>query len=178
MQIAESRFVAGPAELAWCAAAIAGLIVLGFLAGRRHAPRPNVTLPPPWMIGTGAFAVTTLYWLRDSLPAPRWAAVGAGCALFAVSAMLCTHWSHGCRWGAAHRLALAAGALCTYVWLGFSNAQTLQVPRAAALAGNVVLGTGAIVLLIIAARRIRKTARAGRVKCSHRLHTGGPNDQV
>jgi len=158
MQLAETKFVAAPAELAWCAVAIAGLIVLGFLAGRRIAPRPNVDLPRPWMIGTGAFAVTTLYWLRDSLPVPRWAAVGAGCALFAMGAMLCAHWSRSCRWGAAHRLALAAGTLCTYVWLGFPNARTLQVPPATALAGNIVLGVGAIVLMIIAARRIRQPA--------------------
>jgi len=159
MQIAESKFVAAPAELAWCAAVIAGLIVLGFLAGRQPAPRPDAVAPPPWVIGAGAFTVTSLYWLRDSLPAPRWAAVGAGCALFAVSALLCARWSRSCRWGTAHRLALAGGALFTYLWLGFLNARALPVPPATALAGNIVFGTGAIILLIIAARRTRKTAR-------------------
>jgi hypothetical protein len=157
-QIAESRFVATPPELAWCAAAIAGLIVLGFLAGRRPASRQGCTVPRPWMVGTATFAVTTLYWLRQSLPVPRWVTVGAACALFAVAAVLCARWSRSRRWGPAHRLAVAGGALLTYVWLGFINAQGLPIPRATALSGSVVLGTGAIVLLIMAARQIRQSA--------------------
>jgi hypothetical protein len=99
--------------------------------------------------------VTTLYWLRDSLPGPRWVGVGAACALFAVSAVLCSRWSRSHRWGAAHRLALAGGALLTYVWLGVLNAQGSHVPPATAVSGNIVFGTGAIALLILAARRIR-----------------------
>ena len=152
-QIADSGFAAAPADLAWCAAVIAGLIALGFAAGRRPAPRRDTSDPPPWVAGTAAFAVTTLYWLRDSLPGPRWLVVGAGCALFAAGAALCARWSRSCSWRAAHRLALAGGALLTYVWLGVLNARALPVPPAAAVSGNVIFGTGAIVMLLLAARR-------------------------
>lgn len=161
-QIAESKFVATPAELAWCAVAIAGLIVLAFLARRRPAPRQGTTAPRPWVVGMVAFAVTTLYWLRQSLPVPHWVTVGAACALFALAAVLCAHWSRSRRWGPAHRLAAAGGALLTYVWLGFLNAQGLPIPPTTALSGSVVLGTGAIVLLIMAARQIRQPARNAR----------------
>jgi hypothetical protein len=44
------------------------------------------------------------------------------------------------------------------VWLGFLNARALPVPPATALAGSIVFGTGAIVLLIIAVRRAGQAA--------------------
>jgi hypothetical protein len=159
MQIAQSKFVATPAELAWCGAAIAGLVVLGFLAGRRSAPRRDVIAPRPWLVGAASFAVTSLYWLRDGLPAPRWVLVVAACALFAVSAVQLARWSRSRGWDSAHRLALAGGALLTYTWLGFVNGRGLDVPPATALTGSAVFGTGAIVLLIIAARRDPRRAQ-------------------
>jgi hypothetical protein len=156
VQIAESKFVATPAELAWCTAAIIALIVAGFVAGRRTAPRLDAAAPRPWIVGTAAFAATGLYFMRESLPVSRWTIVAAGCALFAASAVLCVRWSRSRGWDSAHRLAIAGGALLTYAWLGVLNAQGLDVPAAIAVLGNVVFGTGAIVLLVMAARRIRK----------------------
>jgi hypothetical protein len=159
MQIAGSGFIAAPAELAWCTAVIAALILTGFLTGREPVPPRETTSPRPWMLGAGALAVTTLYWLCDSLPGPRWAVVAAQCALFAVSGTLCVRLSRSRGWNAAHCLALAGGALLTYVWLGLINALGSPEPPATAVTGSIVFGTGAVVLLIMATRRIRKTSR-------------------
>ena len=106
--------------------------------------------------------MTTLYWLRQSLPVSRWAVAGAAFAVVALVTMLCARWSHSRHWGPAHRLALAGGALLTYAWLGFLNAQALPVPAATALTGSVVFGTGAIVLLIMAVWRIRQAVPPAR----------------
>ena len=151
MQIAESKFVATSVELAWCTVAIVALIVAGLVAGRRTAARRAATAPRPWIVGVTAFTLTTLYFLRDSLPGSRWLTVAAGCALFAVGAVLCVRWSRSRGWDAAHRLAVAGGALLTYVWVGLLNS------------GNPIFGIGAIVLLFIAARRVRKTVRDERL---------------
>jgi hypothetical protein len=157
-QIAELKFVAAPAELAWCAAAIVILIVLGFRKGHWQKPPRDTKAPRPWVVGAAAFTMTTLYWLRESLPVPRWAAVAAGCALFALSAILCARWSRSRRWDAAHRLALAGGALLTYVWLGILNSQALHISPFTMVFGDVVFGTGAVTVLILAARRILATS--------------------
>jgi hypothetical protein len=131
--------------------AIVALIVAGLVAGRRTAARRAATAPRPWIVGVTAFTLTTLYFLRDSLPGSRWLTVAAGCALFAVGAVLCVRWSRSRGWDAAHRLAVAGGALLTYVWVGLLNS------------GNPIFGIGAIVLLFIAARRVRKTVRDERL---------------
>jgi hypothetical protein len=66
------------------------------------------------------------------------------------------------RLGAAHRLALAVGALLTYVWLGFTQAQSLGVSLATGLIGSTVLGISALLL------------RAAAVHALHQQRVGEP----
>ncbi|MER7500646.1 hypothetical protein AB0L05_16920 [Nonomuraea pusilla] len=61
----------------------------------------------------------------------------------------------------AHHLALAGGALLTYVWLGFTHAQDLDVSPGTALLGNVVFGGGAVALVAAAARCAERRTRPG-----------------
>jgi hypothetical protein len=49
---------------------------------------------------------------------PGWWSVVATAALPTVTVTLAGRWSRQRGWGPAHRLALAAGALLTYAWVG------------------------------------------------------------
>lgn len=156
-QARSEHFVAAPRQFAVAGVAIAGLIVLGFVLGRRPEARPraDADAPSPWTVGAAAFAVTSLYWLRDRLPEglPVWWPVAAWFVVLGAAVAVCARWSRSRGWSASHRLALAGGALLTYVWVGFTHAKEMGVPVATALTGNVVFGAGAVLLLLVAAAR-------------------------
>ncbi|MEV6151016.1 hypothetical protein AB0L53_11810 [Nonomuraea sp. NPDC052129] len=93
-------------------------------------------------------------WL--TIPIPAWGSVLIYLALFATVGALVTRWSHRSNWSDAHRLALAAGAMLTYAWHSFPWKPTLTVPirQTVDLTSNTITTIGAIVLLVIAARRV------------------------
>ncbi|GAA4501220.1 hypothetical protein GCM10023191_050940 [Actinoallomurus oryzae] len=157
-QVAQTRFVASPAELAWCSTVIVALVVVAFALRRGPSARSAPAAPAPWRVGTAAFGVTSLYWAREFLGdgVPQWAVAGAWLGLVAASVALCARWCRRTGWGEAHRLALAGGALLTYAWVGVSHARDMDVPRGTALTGNVVFGLGAVALSAVAARSVRR----------------------
>jgi len=130
----------------------AGLIVVAFLVGRSPRPTVDRRAPKPWLVGASAFVVSSLYSARGE----SWWDVGVGVVLVGVAAVVVARWSRRSGWGAAHRLALAGGALLTYAWLGFvllvlkGTADTLN------LTGQGLLVAGAIVLLSVARAVVRK----------------------
>jgi hypothetical protein len=133
------------------------LIALAFAFGGHPARRLDATAPSPWVVGAAALGACSLYKLRDTLlpdGISDWVQAGAWFVLAAVVVAVCARWSRSRGWGAEHRLALAGGALLTYVWVGFQQAADLDVPQTTALIGNFVFGAGAIVLLVGAASRL------------------------
>lgn len=162
LQVAQTRFVATPTELASTSAVIAALIVLAFAVRHRSTVARDAGAPAPWVVAVAAFVVTGLYWSREYLSerVPPWALAGGWLVLVAVSLALGVRWSRSRGWGATHRLALAGGALLTYVWVGYGHAREMDTPTVVALAGVVGLGGGSIVLLAVAARAVW-TARVG-----------------
>jgi hypothetical protein len=56
-------------------------------------------------------------------------------------------------WGAAHRAALACGALLTYAWVGYVNSNELDISRAEALGGSVIFSALAVLLVAVVSRR-------------------------
>jgi hypothetical protein len=176
-QAQSEHFVASPYQFAVAAAAIAGLIALAFTLGRRPAPVPDADAPRPWTVGAAAFAVTSLYWLRDRLPEGLsvWWPVAAWFVVLAGAVALCARWSRSRGWGASHRLAPAGGALLTYVWVGFTHAKEMGVSVPVALTGNAVFGAAAILLLVLAASASHAAASsANRPPCrSCRSRLGG-----
>ncbi|MFJ9041844.1 hypothetical protein ACIRF8_35420 [Streptomyces sp. NPDC102406] len=148
-QIAGTGFVASPAELTWSAVVIVALGVGAFHVGHRPAPEGGPSAPRPHTVALAAFTVTSLYWARDWLPesVPGWLL----CALWVVgvagSAAVCAHWARGHNWGPRHRLALAGGALLTYVWAGFVQGRGVGTPLPLALTGSALLGAGSLWLL-------------------------------
>ena len=110
--------------------------------------------PAPWRVGLAAFAASSLYWADSALGVPpAWVSVGWWAVLACGTTVLIVRWSRRTGWGPRHHLALAGGALLTYVWAGFAHARYLEVSTGTALLGNVVFGAGAVVLLALAVRR-------------------------
>jgi hypothetical protein len=66
---------------------------------------------------------------------------------------LVSQWSRSARWGNAHQLALAGGALLTYVWYGFPHPPAAGSKGVVDLIGNGIFAIGAIVLLVLSAKR-------------------------
>ncbi|MFH8739103.1 hypothetical protein [Streptomyces sp. NPDC017964] len=156
-QAESEHFMASPAQFGGAAVVIGALVAAAFALRPRSTSATGRTAPTSWVVGATAFAASSLYWGREFLPdgVPAWGTVGAWCVLVAAAVALCAYWSRGRGWGARHRLALAGGSLLTYVWVGFGHARDMGVPYATSLVGNVVLGVGAIVLLVGAAAVVR-----------------------
>lgn len=165
-QYGSEHFMASWPQFAGAGAAIVGLAVLAFVVGRNPPPRVGAAAPRPWAVGCASFGLCSLYWGGQALPAGMspWIAVAAWFGLVGVAMTLCVRWSRRHGWGAAHRLALAAGALLTYVWVGFTQVLSLGVSFATGLIGSTVLGIGALLLLVAAARALHRH-RAGEPGC-------------
>jgi hypothetical protein len=89
--------------------------------------------------------------------APGWAGVAIALALVAAVTILVLRWSRRKGWDAAHRLALAGGALLTYAWIGFPMAPLDESSHTVDLIGNAIFALGALVLLAAAIRTVHKT---------------------
>lgn len=154
-QVESEDFMATPGQFAAAGCVIAVLVAVAFLirppGGRGTDARP----PRPWAVGAPAFAATSAYWGREYLPdgVPAAVPVLGWAVLLAAVLVPCVRWSRSAGWSGAHRLALAGGALLTYVWVGFEQSRYLEVSRAAGIAGNALFAAGALVLLALAVRR-------------------------
>jgi hypothetical protein len=71
--------------------------------------------------------------------------------------VLIARWSRREGWSAAHRLALAGGALLTYAWGGFVLTSLYGRTGVVDLGGNALLAVCAIALLVAAIRTVRRT---------------------
>jgi hypothetical protein len=142
------------------AAAVAvGLIVL-VLALRRR-PRAGVgratagrRLPGPRLVGVIAFAGSSLFFLKSE----SWGGVAYGVVVATAMALLLLRWSRHPGWGPAHELAVAGGTMLTYAWGGFLLTFLLGRGGGIHYAGNALFAAGAVALLLIATRRVRRVA--------------------
>lgn len=142
-------------KLAAAAAVSALLIGLAFAVGR--SPRPAVDRPAPrrpWLLGLIAFVASFTYGWSET-----WSGVAVSVAVAAAMTTLVARLSRRPGWGDAHRLALAGGALLHHAVIGFYLTQLYGRQGAIHVIGNAVFALGAVVLLIVAARRVRRGAR-------------------
>jgi hypothetical protein len=161
----EQRFQATPGQYAGAVVVIVALVVLAFAVPYR--PRPvDRRAPRPWLVGVVTLALTSLLlYLVMFWPArlSQWVSVAAWCVVAAALVSLVERWSRYRGWGAAHRLGVAAGALLTYVWVAFPHRAvgggTSARADAVDLAGNTVFALFAVVLIVLAARVVRRTGR-------------------
>lgn len=163
MQYSEFRFVGSLLQNGVIVALVVVLIALAFRLPRTQAQTSEREAPRPLRVGLVAFALTGLYWASDRFVAELvdpWISILCWAILAAGSVVLLVRASRRTGWGPAHRLAVAGGCLLTYVWAGFLHASYLDVPREISLIGNVVFGTGAVVLLALAVLTQRRHSRA------------------
>lgn len=99
------------------------------------------TAPKPWLIVIASLVTSSLFMLADS--SYGWTSFGACVVLTIVFFTVVYHWSRCKGWGDHHRIALMGGGILTYVWLGMFS-------------GSVFFGIGAIGLLILANRKVKK----------------------
>ena len=155
----KADFMPSPGQMAGAAVAIALLVVVTWLIGRRPAAAAADGRPPhPLAAGALAFVALSLFLLSSAGVGrvPAAANTGFMLAMLVVPATLVLRWSRRAGWGAIHRLALTGGALLTYGWWAF--VQTPSTPGTSALVdtiGNGVFAAGAVGLLWLAFRRVR-----------------------
>ncbi|SPL90059.1 unnamed protein product [[Actinomadura] parvosata subsp. kistnae] len=167
---------ASPPQLIGAAVVIAAIVTAG-LRLPVHNPATTAPLPgrapSPWAAGAFALAAGSLFvllyavdptglspWLAAAIPLPAWLSVLLYLALFATVAAVLLRWSGRPGWSQAHRLALAGGAMLAYAWHSFPW-QPIPLPGegqaspALDQTSNTILTAATLVLLVIAARRLR-----------------------
>ncbi|MBD1874382.1 hypothetical protein H6F75_12890 [Nodosilinea sp. FACHB-131] len=155
----QEGFLASPPQLIGTVIAIVVLIALAFSV--RLPQRSQVTrkTPRPRTVGLVSLLSSSLFMALSLVIdiVPGWAIVGIYLALYALIIKFVSRWSRSKRWGDAHRLALAGGALLTYAWYGFPQPPTAGSKGTVDLIGNGIFAMGAIVLLAIANRTVRQS---------------------
>lgn len=111
--LAQEGFMATPAQRLGAALVVLALIAVALLIRPRATTDRRVPRPGP--LGFGAFLVSSVF-----VAVPEdWTGFGLKIALTILAATALTWWGRSTTWGAAHRYAVAAGALVTYTWLGW-----------------------------------------------------------
>ncbi|MER5649402.1 hypothetical protein [Streptosporangium sp. NPDC002524] len=152
----ESGFMASPPQRIGAVVVVVLLVVAAFLAGRRPGPVADGRPPRPWVVGTAGFVASAAFFVRPE----DWWGVAAGVVLLAGAAVVIGGWSRRGGWGAAHRLALAGGALLTYAFGGFVLLVLHGTANTANLTGQVILVLGALALFLVACRTVRGASGA------------------
>jgi len=130
------------------------LVVAAFRIGHRTRDKVAGFVPNPWIAGVFSLAVSNLYMLTEMLPG--WVRVGV-CLLLAIGFFtIVSLWSHRIGWSEMHRLAIAGGGILTFAWLGIGMEPESGPKTAIDHIGSAFLVCGAIVLLAIAVRNLRK----------------------
>jgi hypothetical protein len=146
----DTGFVASPAQLIGTSVVVVGLIVAAFRSpGLSPSGGPA---PRPWRAGGFAFVVSSLFMLTEDLPG--WTEVAASLLLVALALVVVTRWSRRPGFGERHRLALVAGAVLTYSWLGLVMPPESGPKTTLDHIGSAVIACFAIGLVALAARRL------------------------
>lgn len=161
-QAQEFHFVASALQLGITAVVILACIIAAFLVRPQKRKPRQKDAPTSRIVMLTSFVLTSVYWLESTfLPdneAVQWAGVAWWFVLVVASLYMYYRWSHCRNWNDSHRLAVAGGALLTYVWVGFEHGRYLEVSKTAVLTGNIIFGIAAITLLYLAMRRRRLMA--------------------
>jgi hypothetical protein len=164
VSIGMDPFVASTGQFVGTGIAIFVLVALGALLGvRGHAPRTELTrsAPNPWLLGAGSLAASSAFMLLSlGSGLDPWVSVAIDLVLYAAAVLVIRYCSRLRGFGAAHRLALAGGALLTYAWHAFPEGPVLPASHAADLTGNAVFAAGAVALLVVAVLRLRSGSPA------------------
>jgi len=154
MIYAGERFIARPDQWLFAAAVAFALICAALATKKKRRPISARPVPRPWIVGAGVFAAHSLFQFRPE----NWSGVAMGIAALVAAAVVAAYWCRRQGWTMRHELAVTAGATLTCAWCGFVVTLTYRAEDALAWAGNVLFLTVAVLLLVIAARRINRHA--------------------
>ncbi|ADD39953.1 hypothetical protein [Stackebrandtia nassauensis] len=164
--MAGDDFRATPGQFIGAAVAVVLLATLALtLGGKLDAQTlAERAAPPVWLVTAlsllagAAFAGSAFLVSSGGADQLGWPLVLGYLVLVALMVTIVRHWSVSPDWGDAHRLALAGGALLTYAANAFIETPSTPVDPALDLAGNLGFALGAVVLLLLATRRVSNTA--------------------
>lgn len=158
MTYEQEHFIAEPAQLAGAA-----LAAIALVAGAFFVPSPGAAAVPPapgvWRVGVFTFLAASLFvGVREVQFG--WPIVATYLAVFVGSAAVLWQWAGRAGWNQTHRLAAAGGALMAYAWQGFPHEPIMGSKGTIDLIGNAIFGLGAVVLLYLAAAKLRRSMPA------------------
>lgn len=167
------HFLAPWSALAVVVLVVVALVVLAFVGVARAVTAPRLPArvpaarvpaatgrgagaPSAWVVFVAALAAGAVVMVTRDLPA--WVGVAAFVAVAVAAAVAVPLWSRRTGWGAAHRLALAGGALLTYVWHGFLAEPVTGGGPVLTPVSHAVFGLAALGLLALELRTVRVPA--------------------
>ncbi|MGI5243490.1 hypothetical protein [Dactylosporangium sp. CA-139066] len=153
--LSNDHFVAPWPRLAGAAVVAVALIVLAFRLPRRVERRTG-RVPAPSAVLVLTLVAGGLFRLPDAVP--TWVTVGLMVLVFGGLAGAVLHWSRRDGWGAAHRLALAAGATLTYAWHSFFMKPFMGDGPVITPVSHAVFAALALLLLYFEVRSLRPKA--------------------
>ena len=143
-------FMATPAQRL---GAVAGVLLLIGAALRRDGLRggPAWRPPAPLWVGVASFVACGLYQVSET-----WTGVALMVAWLAAAALIVPRFARHPAWTARHTLALVAGPVLTFAWLGFVLASILAPGDVVRHLGNAGFAIIAITLLLLARWRVAR----------------------
>jgi hypothetical protein len=163
LEIKQDHYIATVGQFTGAAIVCVVLIVLAFLLPKPSAgtipssDEPSGHAPSPWLAGGTALAAGSIFMVTPN--AWGWRAVAVYFALYVAMIIAVSVWSRRPGWAEMHRLALAGGAALAYGWHAFLQAPAVGKNGLVNRAGNVLFAGGLILLLWIAARRVKRSER-------------------
>lgn len=138
-------------QLVVAAVAALGLVVAAFTVPlRRPTEGAGPAVPGPWLVLGIGFVAAGLFGLVEN-----WWGVGLSLGVLVGTAWWVSRWSGSTGWTARHRLALAGAALLTWAWHGFVLHPWRDVPAPLERLSDTAFAVAAVVLLVVADRRLR-----------------------
>lgn len=148
----ETGFLAAVPQLVGTSIVVAGLVVAAFALPRPAGGSPSVgPAPRGWLAGGFAFAASSLFMFTEMLPG--WAEVAAALAIVVSFTAVVRRWSRRPGFGERHRVALVAGGVLTYAWLGLTMEPETGPRSTLDHAGSALIACFAILLVGLAVRR-------------------------
>ncbi|GAA3393020.1 hypothetical protein [Cryptosporangium minutisporangium] len=151
----ETGFLASAGQLTGTSIVVIVLVAAAFLIPRPGAGSDRAA-PRRWLAGLVAFAASSLFMFTEVLPG--WTEVAAAVTLVVVFTVVVVRWSRSRGFGVRDRLALVAGGVLTYAWLGMTMEPETGPRSTLDQVGAVLIAGFAIALVVLAFR----TTRGGR----------------
>jgi len=151
---AQEKFLATPPQLAGAALLAAAAVIAAVLLPAPPSGRAG-SVPRPLLLGALSLVASSAFMTARRLVG-GWTVVAIYLVLLAAVSVAVRVWSSRERWSPSHVLALAGGALLTYAWHSFVQEPVVGGRGTVDLVGNAVFSAGAVLLLVAAARRVRR----------------------